>query len=61
MTTRTVKKTTKPATKTAKAVYVATETHKGYAERAGLNAKGAQSAKPHVTKLARNYIRSRLR
>jgi hypothetical protein len=45
MTTRTVKKTTKPATKTAKAVYVATETHKGYAERAGLNAKGAVSAK----------------
>jgi hypothetical protein len=42
MTTRTVKKTTKPATK---AVYVATETHKGYAERAGLNAKGAVSAK----------------
>ena len=45
MTTRTVKKTTKPATKPAKAVYVATETHKGYAERAGLNAKGAQTAK----------------
>ena len=45
MTTRTVKKTTKPATKAAKAVYVATETHKGYAERAGLNAKGAQTAK----------------
>jgi hypothetical protein len=42
MTTRTVKKTTKPTTK---AVYVATETHKGYAERAGLNAKGAVSAK----------------
>jgi hypothetical protein len=44
MTTRTVKKTTKPATKAAKP-FVATETHKGYAERAGLNAKGAVSAK----------------
>jgi hypothetical protein len=44
MTTRTVKKTTKPVTKAAKP-FVATETHKGYAERAGLNAKGAVSAK----------------
>jgi hypothetical protein len=53
MTTRTVKKTTKPVTKAAKP-FVATETHKGYAERAGLNAKGAVSAKADVTKLARN-------
>ena len=44
MTTRTIKKTTKPATKAAKPVVI-TETLKGYAERAGLNAKGAQNAK----------------
>lgn len=44
MTTRTVKKTTKPATKAAKPAVI-TETLKGFAERAGLNAKGAQTAK----------------
>lgn len=43
MTTRTVKKTTKPATKAV--APVATETLKGFAERAGLNAAGAESAK----------------
>jgi hypothetical protein len=42
MTTRT---TTAKNAKPAKTAYVATETHKGYAERAGLNAKGAVSAK----------------
>jgi hypothetical protein len=43
MTTRTIKKTTKPATKAA--APVVTETLKGFAERAGLNAAGAESAK----------------
>lgn len=45
MTTRkSAVKSTKPVTKAAKPVII-TETLKGYAERAGLNAKGAVSAK----------------